>query len=78
MYFLKFKYLNYSFESMPELHTILHRGDSLVLMDAGCEYYGYASDITRTWPVNGSFKPVQRDLYEIILRIKNTCIDVSI
>ena len=45
-------------------------------MDAGCEYYGYVSDITRTWPVGGSFKPLQQDLYEIVLRIKNTCIEV--
>lgn len=54
---------------------ILHyRADSavledghLVLIDAGCEYEMYASDITRTFPVNGSFTEPQRELYEIVL-----------
>jgi Xaa-Pro aminopeptidase len=39
----------------------------LVLIDAGCEYQGYASDITRTFPVNGRFTPPQRELYELVL-----------
>ncbi len=39
----------------------------LVLIDAGCELEGYAADITRTYPVNGRFSPVQRDVYEIVL-----------
>lgn len=38
----------------------------LVLMDAGCEYGGYCSDITRTWPVNGQFTKAQEILYEIV------------
>ncbi|KAI8892999.1 peptidase M24, structural domain-containing protein [Globomyces pollinis-pini] len=45
---------------------ILKDGD-LVLVDAGAEYGGYASDITRTWPVNGKFSPAQRDIYQIVL-----------
>jgi len=40
----------------------------LVLVDAGCEFNGYASDITRTWPVNGRFSAPQRALYELVLR----------
>jgi Xaa-Pro aminopeptidase len=40
----------------------------LVLVDAGCEFDGYASDITRTWPVNGRFSAPQRALYELVLR----------
>jgi len=40
----------------------------LVLVDAGCELDGYASDITRTWPVNGRFSAPQRALYELVLR----------
>ena len=39
----------------------------LLLIDAGCELDGYASDITRTFPVNGRFRPVQRAAYEIVL-----------
>ncbi len=40
---------------------------TLVLIDAGCEVEGYASDITRTFPVNGRFSAAQRDAYEIVL-----------
>ncbi len=40
---------------------------ALVLIDAGCEFDGYAADITRTFPVNGRFSGVQRDVYEIVL-----------
>lgn len=39
----------------------------LLLIDAGCELDGYASDITRTYPVNGRFSAAQKDLYEIVL-----------
>lgn len=45
---------------------VLRDGD-LLLIDAGCELDGYASDITRTFPVNGRFSPVQKDVYEIVL-----------
>lgn len=43
------------------------RDGDLVLIDAGCELDGYASDITRTWPVNGRFTAPQRQLYELVL-----------
>jgi Xaa-Pro aminopeptidase len=39
----------------------------LLLIDAGCELDGYASDITRTFPVNGRFSGPQKDVYEIVL-----------
>ncbi len=44
----------------------LKNGD-LLLIDAGCELYGYASDITRTFPVNGKFSSAQKDVYELVL-----------
>lgn len=39
----------------------------LLLVDAGCEYDYYASDVTRTYPVNGRFTPEQRAVYEVVL-----------
>ena len=39
----------------------------LVLVDAGCEVDGYASDITRTWPVNGKFSDSQKEIYNLVL-----------
>jgi len=45
----------------------LHAGD-LLLIDAGCELHGYASDITRTFPVSGRFSGAQRDVYELVPR----------
>jgi Xaa-Pro aminopeptidase len=49
---------------------------SLVLIDAGCEVEGYASDITRTFPVNGRFSAVQRDVYEIVLAAQSAAFAV--
>ena len=52
----------------------LHDGD-LLLIDAGAEYDGYASDITRTFPVNGKFSGPQKDLYEVVLAAQLEAID---
>lgn len=52
----------------------LKDGD-LVLIDAACEYELYASDITRTFPVNGKFTPEQKALYEIVLNAQLAAID---
>jgi Xaa-Pro aminopeptidase len=51
----------------------LHEGD-LLLVDAGCEYECYASDITRTFPVNGRFTPEQRAVYEVVLEANRAAI----
>jgi len=61
------------------LHYISNRdplkdGD-LLLIDAGAEYDGYASDITRTFPVNGKFTGPQKDLYEVVLASQLKAID---
>ena len=63
---------------------VLHYNDSnrkmqdgdLLLIDAGCEYEGYASDITRTFPVNGKFTSPQRDVYQAVLNAQLACMDV--
>jgi Xaa-Pro aminopeptidase len=52
----------------------LKDGD-LLLIDAGCELDGYASDITRTFPVNGKFSAEQKDLYELVLAAQAAAID---
>lgn len=49
-----------------ENESVMRDGD-LVLIDAGCEFHGYAGDITRTFPVNGRFTPPQREIYDIVL-----------
>jgi Xaa-Pro aminopeptidase len=48
--------------------------NALVLIDAGCELEGYASDITRTFPVSGKFSGAQREVYEIVLAAQNAAI----
>ena len=57
-------------------NCVLNAGD-LLLIDAGCELDGYASDITRTFPVNGKFSPVQKDLYELVLNAQLAAIDAA-
>lgn len=51
----------------------LNDGD-LLLVDAGCEYDCYASDITRTWPVNGRFTGEQKAVYEVVLEAQEQAI----
>lgn len=57
-----------------ENNKSLKSGD-LVLIDAACEYEFYASDITRTFPVNGKFSPEQKALYEIVLSAQYAAVD---
>ena len=51
----------------------LNEGD-LLLIDSGCEIQGYASDITRTFPINGKYSPAQRDIYDIVLAAQEAAI----
>lgn len=57
-----------------ENRAALNDGD-LVLIDAGCEYQGYAADITRTFPVNGKYSAEQKAIYEIVLESQKVAID---
>jgi Xaa-Pro aminopeptidase len=65
--------------------TVLHyvandqplRDGTLVLIDAGCEYAGYASDVTRTYPVGGRFAPAARDVYDVVLAAQDAALEVS-
>ena len=53
--------------------TKMRAGD-LVLIDAGCEYQGYAADITRTFPVSGQFSAEQRAIYDVVLEAQRAAI----
>ncbi len=54
--------------------SVLKDGD-LLLIDAGCELQSYASDITRTYPINGKFTPPQKDIYQIVLDAQKKAIN---
>lgn len=56
-------------------NAVLKSGD-LVLIDAGCEYQSYASDITRCFPVNGQFNDQQKAVYAIVLQAQQALIDL--
>ena len=51
------------------------RDGDLLLIDAGAEYRNYASDITRTFPVNGRFSEPQRAIYELVLEAQSAAIE---
>ena len=53
------------------------RAGELVLIDAGCELDGYASDITRTFPADGRFSGPQRTLYELVLAAQQAAVDAT-
>ncbi len=57
--------LHYGHQGAPNNHLLVD-GD-MFLNDSGAQYHGYASDITCSYPVNGSFTPKQRDIYEAVL-----------
>jgi Xaa-Pro aminopeptidase len=62
------------------LHYINNDGDlrdgDLLLVDAGAEYKGYASDITRTFPINGRYSPAQREIYDLVLKAQMSCVEM--
>ena len=64
--------------------TVLHyinndgelRDGELLLIDAGAEYKGYASDITRTFPINGRYSKAQREIYDLVLKAQMACVEM--
>ena len=64
--------------------TVLHyisnigelRDGELLLIDAGAEYHGYASDITRTFPINGRYTKAQREIYDLVLETQMACVEM--
>jgi Xaa-Pro aminopeptidase len=64
--------------------TVLHyinndgelRDGELLLIDAGAEYKGYASDITRTFPINGRYSQAQREIYDLVLETQMACVEM--
>jgi Xaa-Pro aminopeptidase len=64
--------------------TILHyinndselKDGELLLIDAGAEYEGFASDITRAFPISGRFTDAQRDIYQLVLDCQERCIEM--
>ncbi|MGB1587309.1 MAG: aminopeptidase P N-terminal domain-containing protein [Poseidonia sp.] len=63
--------------------TILHyttnqdvcKDDEVILIDAGAEYRGYASDITRSWPISGVFTEPQKEIYQVVLDAQYAAIE---
>jgi Xaa-Pro aminopeptidase len=62
------------------LHYMSNNGElcdgDLLLVDAGAEYKGYASDITRTFPINGRYSDGQREIYDLVLETQMSCIEM--
>jgi Xaa-Pro aminopeptidase len=66
--------------------TVLHYSENdkkleagkLLLIDAGCELEGYASDITRTWPISGKFSRAQRSLMDLVAEAHQEAIQLSV
>lgn len=64
--------------------TVLHyinndgelRDGELLLVDAGAEFKGYASDITRTFPINGRYSKAQREIYDLVLETQVACVEL--
>lgn len=65
-------YLHY-----PQYNGKIQKND-LILIDAGCEYHSYASDITRTFSSSGKMNPYQKDIYDIVKKAQSASIEKSI
>jgi len=65
-------------DNATTLHYVTNRdlleAGALLLVDSGCELDYYATDVTRTWPVDGRFTPEQRSIYELVLAAQESAI----
>lgn len=63
--------------SLHYLHNdALLEGKLNLLLDAGCEYSCYCSDITRSFPLNGKFTQESREIYDLVLRMQSECMSM--
>jgi Xaa-Pro aminopeptidase len=58
-------------------NQVLNGGD-LLLIDAGAEFNLYASDVTRTFPIDGKFSGIQKEVYQLVLESQKSCINMSL
>lgn len=67
-------------ENASTLHYIANNepleGRQLLCLDAGCEWQCYASDVTRTFPISGSYKPEGKAIYDIVQKMQEECIEM--
>lgn len=52
------------------------KGRQLVCLDAGAEWENYASDVTRTFPISGEFTPEAKEIYAIVAKMQDECIEM--
>lgn len=57
-------------------NSTAYDGD-FVMIDAGCEFHGYCSDVSRSWPVSGKFSGPQKDIYQLVLEVQLKCIALA-
>ncbi len=67
-------------ENASTLHYVANneplKGRQLLVLDAGCEWQCYASDVTRTLPISGNFTPEAQSIYDIVLQMQEECIEM--
>ena len=78
---VSFKTIAASGENATVMHysannSVLKDGD-LILFDLGCREQGYCADISRTFPINGKYTPLQRQIYDIVLAANKKIIEVA-
>ena len=73
---LRMQHPNATILHYPDSERQMNAGD-LLLVDAACNYEYMSGDITRTYPVNGVFSPLQKDLYAIVLKAQDEAMQIG-